>query len=70
VAQVAEEEVSDQDEPAPDVPYVLTISWSIGDSLVLEYPDLLPWEARAVLEEAIEQIRADMQSDSESEEAT
>jgi len=62
--------VSDPDERPPDYPFTVTVTWSVGDALLIDYPDLLPWEARAVLEEAIEQIRADMQSDSESEEAT
>jgi hypothetical protein len=55
------------DEPAPAPPYTLTITWTVGDALVLSYPDLQPWEARAVLEEALEQTFADERADTEEE---
>lgn len=58
--------MNDPDELSPEAPYTVTITWAIGDSLVVSYPDLMPWEARAVLEEAIEQVRADAALDSES----
>ena len=29
----------------PALPYTLTITWTVGDALVLSYPDLQPWEA-------------------------
>jgi hypothetical protein len=56
-------------EPVPDSPpYTVTVTWSVGDALVVDYPDLHPWEARAVLEEAIEMVRLDENSDREDEE--
>lgn len=47
------------DEAAPDSAYVVSVTWYIGDALLIEYPDLQPWEAIAVLEEAISTIKAE-----------
>jgi len=60
--------MSEQDERVPDVPFVITVTWAPGDSLLLDYPDLEPWEARAALEQAVEQTRIDEAQDREEQE--
>ena len=52
-------------EVTPSPPYTLTIMWTVGDALVVDYPDLQPWEARAALEEALEMVCADERADTE-----
>lgn len=55
-----------EDETAPQVPpYTITLTWTVGDSLLVDYPELQPWEARSALEAAIEQVRADERVDEE-----
>jgi hypothetical protein len=56
------------DEPSPEVPYTITLTWAVGDALVVTYPDLNHWEARAALEEAVEIVRAEEQADNQREE--
>jgi len=46
------------DDPAPDAPYTITVTWTVGDALVVDYANLNPWEARAALEEAVAVVRA------------
>jgi len=57
--------MSQDDEPSPEVPYTITLTWSVGDALVVSYPDLNHWEARAALEEAVEVVRAEEQVERE-----
>ena len=46
------------DERPPDSPpYVVTISWTVGDSLYVDCGDLEGWEAMALLEQAREVIQ-------------
>jgi hypothetical protein len=50
-------------------PYTITVTWAVGDSLVVSHPELQPWEARAALEAAIEAvIDADEDEDAEEKE--
>lgn len=53
------------DEPAPEAPYTITVTWTIGDALVVEYDHLQPWEARAALEEAVDVVSAVMDEEAE-----
>jgi hypothetical protein len=40
-------------EQVPDFPpFTITITWAPGDSVVVDYPRLLPWEAHMLLEQA------------------
>ena len=57
--------MSQDDEPSPEVPYTITLTWAVGDALVVVYPDLNHWEARAALEEAVEVVRAEEQVERE-----
>jgi hypothetical protein len=56
------------DERPPDSPpYVVTISWSVGDSLYVDCGDLEGWEAMALLEQAREVIQDAERADAEAE---
>jgi hypothetical protein len=49
--------VNPDERPPDSPPYVVTISWSVGDSLYVDCGDLEGWEAMALLEQAAETIR-------------
>ena len=59
----------DPDQAPAFAPFVVTISWAVGDSLEVDCGDLEGWEAIAVLEQAAETIReaerADVATDDE-----
>lgn len=60
--------MSDDIDRAPAfAPFIVTISWAVGDSLEVDCGDLEGWEAIAVLEQAAETIR---DADREDAEAT
>lgn len=41
----------------------IVITWTVGDSLTVDSGDLDEWEARAALEQAIELITSDVETD-------
>jgi hypothetical protein len=49
------------------IPYVVTITWTVGDSLEVDCGDLEGWEAVALLEQAAEVIRDAERSEAEAE---
>jgi hypothetical protein len=50
--------MSDEYDRAPTfTPYVITISWTVGDSVEVNCGDLQGWEAVALLEQAADIIR-------------
>jgi hypothetical protein len=49
------------------VPYVVTITWTVGDSLEVDCGDLEGWEAVALLEQAAETIRDAERAEAEAE---
>jgi hypothetical protein len=56
------------DERPPDSPpYVVTISWSVGDSLYVDCGELEGWEVLMLLEQAAETIRDAERAESEAE---
>jgi len=56
------------DDRAPDfTPYVVTITWTVGDSLEVNCGDLQSWEAIAALEQAAEIIRDAESADAQAE---
>jgi len=56
------------DDRAPDfTPYVVTITWTVGDSLEVNCGDLQSWEAIAALEQAAEIIREAESADAQAE---
>jgi len=56
------------DDQAPAfLPYVVTITWTVGDSLEVDCGDLEGWEAIALLEQAAETIREAEHSEAEAE---
>lgn len=60
--------MSDDPDRAPVfTPFVVTISWAVGDSLEVDCGDLEGWEAIAVLEQAAETIRDAERADVEAE---
>ena len=59
--------MDDPDRAPAFSPFVVTISWAVGDSLEVDCGDLEGWEAIAVLEQAAEVIRDAERSDAEAE---
>lgn len=60
--------MSDDFDRAPaSPPYVVTISWTVGDSLYVDCGDLEGWEAMALLEQAREVIQDAERADAEAE---
>jgi hypothetical protein len=57
--------VSQDDEPSPEAPYIITVTWAVGDTVLVDYPDLNPWEARVALKQALGQLRLDAAADEE-----
>jgi hypothetical protein len=49
--------VNGQDQAPASPPYVVTISWTVGDSLCVDCGDLEGWEVLMLLEQAAETIR-------------
>lgn len=48
-------------------PFVVTISWTVGDSLEVDCGDLEGWEVIALLEQAAEVIRDAERSEADAE---
>ena len=46
-----------EDQAPSSPPYVVTISWTVGDSLYVDCGDLEGWEVMALLEQAREVIQ-------------
>jgi len=62
--------MSDDYDRAPTfTAYVITISWTVGDSVEVNCGDLQGWEAVALLEQAADIIRDAEHADAEGEEA-
>jgi hypothetical protein len=59
--------VNPDERPPDSPPYVVTISWSVGDSLYVDCGDLEGWEAMALLEQAREVIQDAERADAEAE---
>jgi hypothetical protein len=57
----------DEDRAPWSPPYVITIFWTVGDSLEVNCGDLQSWEALALLEQAAETIRDSEQADAAAE---
>jgi hypothetical protein len=57
----------DDDRAPVFLPYVVTITWTVGDSLEVDCGDLEGWEAIALLEQAAETVRDAERSDAEAE---
>lgn len=57
--------MSDDDRAPNFPPFIVTISWTVGDSLEVDCGDLEGWEAIAVLEQAAETIRDADRADAE-----
>jgi hypothetical protein len=57
----------DFDRAPASPPYVVTISWAIGDSLTVDCGDLESWEVLMLLEQAAETIRDAERAESEAE---
>ena len=56
------------DDRAPALPpFVVTISWAVGDSLAVDCGDLEGWEVIALLEQAAEVIRDAERADADAE---
>ena len=62
--------MSDDYDRAPTfTPYVITISWTVGDSVEVNCGDLQGWEAIALLDQAAEIVRDAERQDAEPEDA-
>lgn len=48
-------------------PYVVTLTWTVGDSLYVDCGDLEGWEVIALLQQAEEVVREAERSDTEAE---
>jgi hypothetical protein len=59
--------MSDDDRAPASPPYVVTIAWSVGDSLYVDCGDLETWEVLMLLEQAAETIRDAERSEAEAE---
>ena len=60
--------MSNDDDRAPSSPpFIITIYWTVGDSLEVNCGDLQSWEAVALLEQAAETIREAERSEAEAE---
>ena len=61
--------MSDEEDRAPAFsPFVLTVTWTVGDSIFVDYGDLEPWEAAAAFDAAARMARADDDAESNTEE--
>ena len=49
--------MNDDDRAPASPPFIITIYWTVGDSLEVNCGDLQSWEAIALLEQAAETIR-------------
>jgi len=49
------------------VPYVVTVTWAVGDSLEVNCGDLEGWEVIALLEQAVDVIRDAEHAEAEAE---
>jgi hypothetical protein len=60
--------MTNYEDRAPTLPpYVVTISWTVGDSLYVDCGDLEGWEAMALLEQAREVIQDAERAEAEAE---
>jgi hypothetical protein len=60
--------VNEDQDRAPNLPpLTITITWVVGDTVIIEYENLQPWEVAAVLRLAAGQVE-DEQYDTEDEE--
>lgn len=63
--------MDDSDRAPVFAPFVVTISWAVGDSLEVDCGELEGWEVLALLEQAREVIqdaeRADVETDTDEE---
>jgi len=57
----------DQDQAPASPPFMVTIYWTVGDSLEVNCGDLQSWEAIALLEQAAETIREAESADAQAE---
>ena len=48
-------------------PYIVTLTWTVGDSLYVDCGDLEGWEVIALLQQAEEVVREAERSDTEAE---
>ncbi len=56
-----------QDQAPAFLPYVVTITWSVGDSVEVNCGDLEGWEVIALLDQAAEIVRDADRTDAEAE---
>ena len=59
--------VNEDDRAPASPPFIITIYWTVGDSLEVNCGDLQAWEAIAILEQAAETIRDAERADAETE---
>lgn len=59
--------MNDDDRAPSSPPFMVTIYWTVGDSLEVNCGDLQSWEAIALLEQAAETIREAESADAQAE---
>jgi hypothetical protein len=59
--------MNDDDRAPASAPYVVTIAWTVGDSLYVDCGDLEGWEVLMLLEQAADTIRDAERSEAEAE---
>ena len=57
----------DQDQAPNFTPYIVTLTWTVGDSLEVNCGDLEGWEVLALLQQAEEVIREAERTDQDAE---
>ena len=57
----------DQDQAPNFTPYIVTLTWTVGDSLYVDCGELEGWEVLALLQQAEEVIREAERTDQDAE---